>query len=67
MEATYQNGQAGNGETTIAVDVKTTARKKITALWQSLNKKKLAAVAVVGTALVAGVIRTTQWYVEQRK
>lgn len=67
MEAANLNGQAGNGETTIAAEAKTTAKEKIATAWQSLNTKKLIAVATVGTALVAGVLYVAQWYWEQKK
>jgi hypothetical protein len=67
MEATHRNGQVSNGEPTIEAGVKTTVREKITTTWQSLNTKKLIAVATVGTALVAGVLYVAQRYWEQKK
>lgn len=67
MEAEHLNGQAGDGETTIAVEAKKVVGEKIKTTSQSLSKKKLIAVATVGTALVAGVFYVARWYWEQKK
>lgn len=71
MDAGRLNGQAV--EPTIEIethDVKNGATGKVRRLkatWQRLNKKKLAAVVIMGVALVASSLRAAQWYVEQRK